>query len=129
MNSNLCRDNKDHQGLQEKEETEDHLYDDVTLVDVIHHVMLYRDPQVLRVLQVPKETEARRAPLVLKAPLVLQANQDNLEMMDHLDLQEKQVPQLREILVNKDRLVLEVPLAPKLALTDFWWMYLICFIG
>lgn len=129
MSSDLCRDNKDHQGLQEKEEIEDHLYDNVILVDIIHHVMLYRDPQVLQVLQVPRETEARRAPLVSRAPVVLQANQDELEMMDHLDPQEKLVPQLREILVNKDHQVLEVPLAQKLVLNDSWWMYLTCFIG
>ena len=119
VKSDLCRDHKGHQGLQEKEEIEDHLYDDVILNDVIHHVMHYRDPQVLQVLQVPRETEEKKVPMVFKVPVVLQANLDKLEMMVRQDLQEKQVLQLKEIPVNKDRPVLEVLLALRLPLNGF----------
>lgn len=57
--------------------------------------MHIRDHQVLLVTRDPRETEERRALLVLKAPMVLQANQDKLELTVLLDLQEKQVLQLR----------------------------------
>lgn len=50
---------------------------------------------MLQVYKDPRETEERRAPVDLKAPLVPQVKQDKLEMMDHLDLQERQVLQLR----------------------------------
>lgn len=50
---------------------------------------------MFQVFKGPRETEERKAPLGLKVPMVPQANQDNLEMKVHLDLQEKQVLQLR----------------------------------
>ena len=117
----VCRAHKDHQDSLEKEEIEDHLYDAIHN-DVIYHMLRYRDLQVLLVSKGQRETEERKALLVSKAPLGLLVAQGRLETMVHLDLQAKQVLQLKETPVNKDLLVPEEPLAPRLLLIDHQWM-------